>query len=99
MPKLPPETVPDGLSAEEYNRLWLLYMIMGRTEQAADANRRCAPPLSPEELEATPLSQRSTSEQMAFGAALGRDFASDLQTLMQEAAKDPTKMDEGLKKV
>jgi len=39
---LPPDKVPDGLSADEYMRLGLQYSLMGRTQEAAEAMNRSA---------------------------------------------------------
>ncbi|MBX9692867.1 MAG: hypothetical protein K2Z81_10820, partial [Cyanobacteria bacterium] len=34
---LPPEHIPDGLSAREYRRLGIQYFLMGHDEKASDA--------------------------------------------------------------
>jgi tetratricopeptide (TPR) repeat protein len=76
---LPPKEVPEDVSAEEYERLSVLYMLMGRTPEAAQASARAA---SAKNVELSP--EMSQQEAMAAGAA----FAGQLVELLKRRAEE-----------
>src|SRR5271163_2557690 len=80
---LPPDKVPDGLSADQYRRLGLQYSLMGRTHEATEAMKRSA--------EAKALNGDVPSdEQMQYQA--GAQFgASLISLLMKSMAPNPDK--------
>jgi tetratricopeptide (TPR) repeat protein len=84
---LPPDEVPDGLSADEYRRLGLQYSLMGRTHEATEAMKKSA--------EAKALSGDVPSdEQMQYQA--GAQFgASLISLLMKSMASKPEKENGG----
>jgi tetratricopeptide (TPR) repeat protein len=67
--ELPPDKVPDGLSADEYRRLGLQYSLMGRTPEATEAMKKSAQAMASSG--GTPSDQQMQYQAGAqFGASL-----------------------------
>jgi tetratricopeptide (TPR) repeat protein len=67
--ELPPDKVPDGLSADEYRKLGLRYSLMGRTAQASEAMQKSAAAKNSDE-SAPSREQMQFQSSAQFGASL-----------------------------
>ncbi len=93
MIKIPPLILPNGLSEQEYRRLSVLYVLMGRTDLASQATERC----QPVDLGGQNFKDLSIDKQFSLGSDAGKDFALKLMKIAEEAKDDRVGLSEKLK--
>ncbi len=93
MNKIPPLVLPDGLSEQEYRRLSVLYILMGRTDLASQANGRLSPSVK---LGDPKFKDLSVDQQFSLSADAGKDFALKLLKIAEEAKDDRAGLSEKL---
>lgn len=92
MIKIPPLVLPNGLSEQEYRRMSILYVLMGRTDLATQATERCTPVNLGENFK-----DLSVNEQFSIGSDAGKEFALKLMKIAEEAKDDRAGLSEKLK--
>ncbi|MBS1952648.1 MAG: hypothetical protein JST89_00535 [Cyanobacteria bacterium SZAS-4] len=93
MIKIPPLVLPDGLSEQEYRRLSVLYILMGRTDLATQANDRLSPSIKFGDPQFNDL---SVDEKFSLSADAGKDFALKLMKIAEDAKTDRAGLSEKL---
>ncbi|CAN5460782.1 hypothetical protein BH10CYA1_BH10CYA1_27710 [soil metagenome] len=92
MIKMPPLVLPNGLSEQEYRRMSILYVLMGRTDLASQATERC----TPVKLGDPNFKDLSVDEQFSLSAEAGKEFALKLMKIAEEAKDNRTGLKEKL---
>lgn len=93
MPKIPPLVLPEGLSEQEYRRLSVLYILMGRTDLATQANERLPPSVK---LGDPQFNDLSVDKKFTLSADAGKEFALKLMKIAEEAKENRTGLSEKL---
>jgi len=93
MIKIPPPFLPEGLSDQEYRRLSILYLIMGRRELATQANQKCVHANLGDES----FNDLSVDKKVALSAEVGQDFALKLLKICEESKDNRDGLPEKLK--